>query len=82
LSKNPINFVLKQFFYTSRMDNAVALDSPVDLSALSYDDTVAYEEQVAPANDPEPMSLANRIGRAKVYLLAETSVARVGKVRR
>lgn len=51
--------------------------------ALSYDDTIAYEEQTPthPSNDPERSSLANRIGSTKVYLLSETSVARAGKVR-
>jgi hypothetical protein len=54
-----------------------------DFAALSYDDTVAYEEQYStqPANDPERASLVNRIGSTKVYLLSESSMARVGKVR-
>ncbi len=41
---------------------------------LSYDEDVAYEDQVQP-------SLADRIGRAKVYLLSETNVTRGSKVR-
>jgi hypothetical protein len=66
------------------MDNSPYDVSPDPLNALSYDDNIAYEEQVAPqsSNDnPERASLANRIGNAKVYLLAESSVNRVGKVR-
>lgn len=63
------------------MDNSADDGFPVDLS-LSYDNTVAYEEQVPPSNNPEPTSLANRIGHTKVYLLSESSAARVGKVRR
>ncbi|KAG5645258.1 hypothetical protein DXG03_006560 [Asterophora parasitica] len=49
---------------------------------LSYDDSVAYEEQIPthPSNDPGRASLANRIGTTKVYLLSETSVARATKV--
>ena len=51
--------------------------------ALSYDDTVAYEEQLPTEAERESAaSLANRIGSSKVYLLSESSVAtRVGKVR-
>ncbi|KAF8075858.1 hypothetical protein FPV67DRAFT_386416 [Lyophyllum atratum] len=64
------------------MDNwpdGVSPDAVAD--ALSYDDTVAYEEQVPthPSNDPERASLADRIGSTKVYLLSETSLARAGK---
>lgn len=43
---------------------------------LSYDEDVAYEDQVQ-----ETPSLADRIGRAKVYLLSETNVTRGSKVR-
>ncbi|GLB33260.1 putative nuclear cap-binding protein subunit 3 [Lyophyllum shimeji] len=60
------------------MDNwpdGVSPDAVAAADTLSYDDTVAYEEQV-PA--PESASLANRIGSTKVYLLSETSVARAG----
>ncbi|KAI9466688.1 hypothetical protein BJY52DRAFT_1233690 [Lactarius psammicola] len=39
---------------------------------LSYDDEIAYEDQVQP-------SLADRISRAKVYLLSETNVTRGSK---
>lgn len=53
--------------YPSTFD--AALDEPV----LSYDDNVAYEEQVAPAP-----SLSTRIGSTKVYLLSESSTS--GKV--
>lgn len=45
---------------------------------LSYDDTVAYEEQL-PSTDHERANLADRIGTTKVYLLSESS--KVGKVR-
>jgi len=62
------------------MDNATLADA--DVSVLSYDDTMAYDDQVPYPNDPEPVSLANRIGNTKVYLLSESSAARVGKVRR
>jgi hypothetical protein len=51
------------------------------LNTLSYDDNIAYEEQVPAPSDSERASLANRIGNTKVYLLAESSVNRVGKVR-
>jgi hypothetical protein len=64
------------------MDNSPEDVSPDLLNTLSYDDNIAYEEQLPtqPSND-ERASLANRIGNAKVYLLAESSVNRVGKVR-
>lgn len=42
---------------------------------LSYDEDTAYEDQV------QEIPLAERIGRAKVYLLSETNVARGSKVR-
>lgn len=71
--------------FSPTMDNSPDGVSPDLLVALSYDDDIAYEEQVPThlANDPEHASLANRIGSSKVYLLSETSVAtgRVGKVR-
>lgn len=55
-------------------------------SALPYDDTVPYEDQVSAAPDVfEPSdsgrSLADRIGTTKVYLLSDASKSRVGKVR-
>jgi len=48
---------------------------------LSYDEDVAYEHQVQAI--PTPPSLADRIGRNKVYLLSESNanVARGSKVR-
>ncbi len=63
------------------MDSLDNLDP--ELSALSYDDDVAYEDQhpTHPSNDPGRAALANRIGTSKVYLLSESSTARVGKVR-
>ena len=50
---------------------------------FAVDETVAYEDQVPnhSANDPERGALVNRIGSTKIYLLAELSMARVGKVR-
>jgi hypothetical protein len=62
------------------MDNSPEGVSPDLLASLSYDDTIAYEEQVPthPSNDPARASLADRIGSTKVYLLSES---RVGKVR-
>jgi hypothetical protein len=67
---------------TSIMENTpVADDTIVDNEPLSYDDTVAYEEQLPPPSDRKPPLLASRIGQTKIYLLPESSVARVGKVR-
>lgn len=45
---------------------------------LSYDEDLPYEDQV-----PTPVlpSLADRIGRSKVYLLSESNVTRGSKVR-
>ena len=65
------------------MDNFPDGVSPDLLVPLSYDDNIAYEEQLPTHPDNDPASLANRIGTSKVYLLAETSVAtgRIGKVR-
>lgn len=65
------------------MDNSPDGVSPDLLGSLSYDDNIAYEEQIPthPSNDPERTSLASRIGNTKVYLLSESSAARVGKVR-
>ncbi|KAH6896482.1 hypothetical protein BKA70DRAFT_1316592 [Coprinopsis sp. MPI-PUGE-AT-0042] len=40
---------------------------------LSYDDTVPYEDQVQP--ESEATSLANRIGRGKIYLLEDAAPA-------
>jgi hypothetical protein len=46
---------------------------------LSYDQDVAYEDQVHA--EPTQPSLADRIGRNKVYLLSESNVTRGSKVR-
>ena len=46
---------------------------------LSYDKDVAYEDQVQA--EPTQPSLADRIGRNKVYLLSESNVTRGSKVR-
>jgi hypothetical protein len=56
--------------------DALAADTP---TLLSYEQDVAYEDQVQAA--PTPPSLADRIGRNKVYLLSESSVSRGSKVR-
>ncbi|KAI0356715.1 hypothetical protein OH77DRAFT_1423684 [Trametes cingulata] len=60
------------------------LDASSSIPAISYDDTVPYEEQVSAATDaPETSeagrSLAERIGSTKVYLLSDASKSRVGK---
>ncbi|KAF9464267.1 hypothetical protein BDZ94DRAFT_1256712 [Collybia nuda] len=62
------------------MDNFPEEVSPDPLNALSYDDTVAYEEQIPthPTNDGQA-ALASRIGNTKVYLLSESTATRVGK---
>jgi hypothetical protein len=46
---------------------------------LSYDDSVPYEEQVQP--ESEATSLANRIGRGKIYLLEDAAPTASLKVR-
>ncbi|KIM34816.1 hypothetical protein M413DRAFT_20860 [Hebeloma cylindrosporum] len=63
------------------MDNFPEGIAPQDTMALSYDDNVAYEEQLPTEAERErAASLANRIGSSKVYLLSESSAAsRVGK---
>jgi hypothetical protein len=52
-------------------------DAPADIGILSYDDNIAYAEQLT--SGP---SLADRISRNKVYLLSESAVVRAGKVRK
>lgn len=66
---------------TSPMDilpenDGIVADTP---PILSYDQDVAYEDQVLPT--PAPQSLADRIGRSKVYLLSESNITRSNKVR-
>jgi hypothetical protein len=61
------------------MDNSPYIEEHTEVSILSYDNAVAYEDQLP---QPDSVSLANRIGNTKIYLLSESSVARVGKVRR
>jgi hypothetical protein len=63
------------------MDIASEANPPIEYSTLSYDDTVPYEDQLPNADEPAQSSLANRIGSTKVYLLSESSIARVAKVR-
>jgi hypothetical protein len=60
----------------STMDILPEHDALLDTPTLSYDEDVVYEDQVQ-----ETPSLADRIGRAKVYLLSETNVTRGSKVR-
>ena len=66
---------LSQMDILPENDGIIADTPPI----LSYDEDIAYEDQVLPA--PEPPSLANRIGRSKVYLLAESNITRGSKVR-
>lgn len=53
------------------------------IEGLSYDDTIPYEEQVAPATDNDgndtSNSLLGRIARNKVYLLSESAAPRASK---
>lgn len=56
-------------------DGIVAETPPI----LSYDQDVAYEDQILLTPAP-PSSLADRIGRNKVYLLSE-NISRGSKVR-
>ena len=70
------------------MDATDDIAPHTESTMLSYDDTVAYEEQL-PTEDEQAAaatrttSLANRIGNSKVYLLSESAVAttRTTKVR-
>ena len=57
-------------------NDGIVADTP---PLLSYDQDVAYEDQVQ--SSPAPPSLADRIGRTKVYLLSESNVTRGSKVR-
>ncbi|KAF8811880.1 hypothetical protein BYT27DRAFT_7183480 [Phlegmacium glaucopus] len=60
------------------MDNTPDGVDIQEFSALNYDDTVAYEQQIP--TEAEVASLAKRIGNSKVYLLSESSAAtRAGK---
>lgn len=52
------------------------MDSLDDSTPLSYDEEVPYEKQVV------ELSLADRISRNKLYLLADSTVARSSKVRK
>ncbi|KAH7930059.1 hypothetical protein BV22DRAFT_86717 [Leucogyrophana mollusca] len=65
------------------MDNFPDGANTPELTSLSYDDDVPYEDQVPthPSNDPERASLLNRIGNTKIYLLSDSAQARVAKVR-
>lgn len=57
-------------------NDGIVADTPL---ILSYDQDVAYEDQVSPT--PAPPSLADRIGRSKVYLFSESNTTRGSKVR-
>lgn len=57
-------------------NDGLLADTP---TLLSYDQDIAYEDQVSAT--PTPPSLADRIGRSKVYLLSESNVTRGSKVR-
>ncbi|CDO74100.1 hypothetical protein BN946_scf185043.g150 [Trametes cinnabarina] len=66
------------------MDTSEVLDPSSSTAALSYDDTIPYEDQVAAAPDAPELSepgrsLAERIGNTKVYLLSDASKSRGGK---
>ena len=80
-NSRPLSFsIYTHLSLTTQMDNTPDGVDIQELSALNYDDTVAYEEQIP--TEAEVASLAKRIGNSKVYLLSESSaVTRVGKVR-
>ncbi len=57
-------------------NDGIVADTP---PTLSYEQDIAYEDQILPT--PAPSSLADRIGRTKVYLLSESNITRGSKVR-
>ncbi|KAI0047274.1 hypothetical protein FA95DRAFT_1582693 [Auriscalpium vulgare] len=61
------------------MDAVLVDDTPVESVELSYNEDIAYEEQLP--DKRERASLADRIGRAKVYLLSDATALRGLKVR-
>ncbi len=70
------------------MDTADEISPHIESTMLSYDDSVAYEEQLPTEEELEAaatrtVSLANRIGNSRVYLLSESTAAttRTTKVR-
>lgn len=69
------------------MDATDGITPLMDSSMLSYDDTVAYEEQLPTEQEraaaaARTASLVNRVGNSKVYLLSEsTATTRNTKVR-
>jgi hypothetical protein len=69
------------------MDAADEMAPHMESTMLSYDDTVAYEEQLPTEEElaaaSRTASLANRIGNSRVYLLSESTAAttRTTKVR-
>jgi hypothetical protein len=60
------------------MDATDGISPHIESTVLSYDDTVAYEEQL-PTDEEQAASrtasLANRIGNSRVYLLSESTAA-------
>jgi len=62
------------------MDVATDLASSVNEpgNILSYDNSIAYEQQIPTTNEDDPRSdLASRIGTTKIYLLAEAQSSKV-----
>jgi len=82
-----INYIA---FVVSHSPTAMDTDEIVphiESTMLSYDDTVAYEKQLPTEEElaaaTRTVSLANRIGNSRVYLLSESTAAtsRTTKVR-
>jgi hypothetical protein len=67
------------------MDDFSDTGFPENSAAEAYNDILPYDDEqvppLAPEVEPVSGSLADRIGHTKVYLLSESSAARVGKVR-
>jgi hypothetical protein len=68
------------------MDATDGISPHIESTVLSYDDTVAYEEQLPTEEElaaSRTASLADRIGNSRVYLLSESTAAttRTTKVR-
>jgi hypothetical protein len=64
------------------MDDLSDTGFPETYTAETYDDVLPYDDVPPPATDGVSGSLVDRIGHTKVYLLSESSAAKVGKVRR
>lgn len=76
--ENSIDCVLGYYIMDSVTDEAI--DMAPEPTALSYDESVPYEELVTPSEGLDGNSLASRIGRNKIYVLPD-STGRDGKVR-